>query len=217
MSGIAERPADGCFVERTREPDRGISWLKLREWTGIARFLGAGVSLTYIAWILWETRTSLRDAKHESVRSDRWTGEVYALAQGGTALTALFFESDWQLQTRACMIGGVFLFGCGVVLRVLAVRELGEFYSHRVHVTDGHRIVQTGPYKFLRHPAYAGMLLARSGFVSVYFNLVSFALLIGALLPAIVLRIRVEELALAILPEYSGFSRRRARLVPLIW
>jgi hypothetical protein len=60
------------------------------------------------------------------------------------------------------------------MLRATAVLELGLFHSHRV--------VQTGPYKWTRHPAHAGMHLA---LVSVSFNWVSLLLSFVAPLPAL--------------------------------
>jgi protein-S-isoprenylcysteine O-methyltransferase Ste14 len=194
-----------------------LSWFKLCSWHGSALIVGTSVSFAYLAWIFWEARVSLRDSTYASVRSDCWTAEAYALSQGGTALTALFFVSHWPIRPGVCIVGGALAFGCGVVLRMSAVRELGTLYSHRVHVTDAHRIVQTGPYKWLRHPAYSGMLMAHVGFVALFFNWLSVALLFCALLPAIVIRIHVEERALAHVPGYAEFCRRRARLVPLIW
>ncbi len=194
-----------------------LSWRKLRTWYVPELVVGLSVTLLYLTWILWEARVSLRDAKADSIQTDRWTAEAYAVAQGTTALSALWFESHWPTLPLAFVLGGALTFGGGVVLRHCAVRTLGAFYSHRVRVTDGHRIVQTGPYARLRHPAYAGMLLAHLGFVFCFFNWISILMLFAGLLPAIVIRIRVEESALANTPGYPEFCRSRARLVPAIW
>lgn len=194
-----------------------LAWHKLEHWSGFALFFGASVAIAYVAWGVWEAQVSIRDSRDRSLRSDRWTLEAYALSQGSTALTALALNSRWPFLPNLCVIGGAILFGFGAILRVLAVRALGEFYSHRVRVTSEHRIVQTGPYKWLRHPAYSGMLMAHLGLVLVFFNWVSFTILLGALLPALVVRILVEERTLGALPEYTEFCYRRARLIPLVW
>jgi protein-S-isoprenylcysteine O-methyltransferase Ste14 len=194
-----------------------LAWHKLNHWSGVSLFFGAGVAIAYVAWGVWESQVSIRDSRDKSLRSDRWTLEAYALSQGSTALTALAFNSSWPFLPDLCAIGGASLFGVGVILRISAVRELGEFYSHRVRLTREHRVVQTGPYKWLRHPAYSGMLIAHLGLALVFFNWVSFTLLLGALLPAIVVRILVEERTLVALPEYAAFCQRRARLIPLVW
>jgi protein-S-isoprenylcysteine O-methyltransferase Ste14 len=190
---------------------------KLTDWHGRRLILGVGVCTVYVVWGLWETRTSLRDSRAESVRSDRWTFEAYALAQGTTALSALAVKSCWPCQPIMFFAGGTILFCCGVVLRVAAVRELGQYYSHRVQVTNEHRVIQTGPYRCIRHPAYTGMLLAHLGLSLVFFNWVSLGLLFGALMPALLVRIVQEERTLSSLPSYVEFCRSRARIVPYVW
>jgi protein-S-isoprenylcysteine O-methyltransferase Ste14 len=112
---------------------------------------------------------------------------------------------------------GLAVFVVAVALRLLAIRELGRFYSHRVRVEGDHRVVDAGPYRFLRHPAYTGMLLAHAGFVLVFFHPVAAAALLLVFVPAVVARIRVEEAALANLDGWTAYSRTRARLLPGVW
>ena len=181
-----------------------LAWHKLSAWHGRRLALGVGVCTIYVAWGLWEMRTSLRDSRAQSVRSDRWTFEAYALAQGTTALSALALKSCWPFQPIMFMIGGTTLLCCGAVLRVAAVRELGQYYSHRVQVTNEHQVIRTGPYKCIRHPAYSGMLLAHLGLILAFFNWVSLGLLFGALVPALLARIVQEERTLSSLPSASS-------------
>jgi protein-S-isoprenylcysteine O-methyltransferase Ste14 len=61
------------------------------------------------------------------------------------------------------------------------------------------------------------MLLAHLGLVLVFFNWLGLVLLFAALLPALVIRILVEERALASLPGYAEFCASRARILPHIW
>ena len=173
-----------------------------------------GVAATYVSWIVWELRVSVRDAS-SAVHADRWTAEAYAIAQGATAIAAVAFL---RVPPRTSVLAiGASAFVAGGALRIVAVHTLGAFYSHRVRLTDDHAVVSTGPYRWLRHPAYAGMLLAHAGLVTVFFNGVAAALLVAALLPAIVVRIGVEERALRSLPGYDTFCDGRARIVPGVW
>lgn len=121
------------------------------------------------------------------------------------------------MEATVCLIAGASLFWGGLILRISAVLELGQFYSHRVQVTGKQRVVQTGPYRWIRHPAYSGMLLLHLGLVTVFFNWLSFSLLLAALLPALVNRILVEERTLLSLPGYVEFCAGRARILPHIW
>ena len=73
------------------------------------------------------------------------------------------------------MLAGVFL--TGVTLRAWAIHELGIQYSHRVvRISEG-GLISSGPYRVLRHPAYAGMLLANIGFVGYFASPASIAAL----------------------------------------
>jgi protein-S-isoprenylcysteine O-methyltransferase Ste14 len=58
---------------------------------------------------------------------------------------------------------GIALTSLGVVVAIWARRTLGEYWSARVTLKEGHQIIRTGPYRFVRHPIYTGMLLAVIG------------------------------------------------------
>jgi protein-S-isoprenylcysteine O-methyltransferase Ste14 len=51
---------------------------------------------------------------------------------------------------------GVSVFILGIVLRIWALRELGEFYDTDVAVKSQHKVVRSGPYRLLRHPLHLG-------------------------------------------------------------
>jgi protein-S-isoprenylcysteine O-methyltransferase Ste14 len=61
------------------------------------------------------------------------------------------------------------------------------------------------------------MLTAHLGVVIFFFNPYTLATLLLVLLPAMILRIRVEETALFELPGYPAYARDRSRLLPLLW
>jgi protein-S-isoprenylcysteine O-methyltransferase Ste14 len=48
------------------------------------------------------------------------------------------------------------IFGAGVALRVLALRALGPFYAGGTVIYEGHQVVDTGPYRYIRHPLHLG-------------------------------------------------------------
>jgi protein-S-isoprenylcysteine O-methyltransferase Ste14 len=51
----------------------------------------------------------------------------------------------------------------GIGLRWYSIRSLGRFFTMNVAVQAGHRVVRTGPYRWVRHPSYTGLLLACAG------------------------------------------------------
>lgn len=174
------------------------------------------VVILYILWILLEIRISMRDAKEEKKSSDFGTRELYALGQALTILSALWFNTIW-LKPGIYHGIGITIFIAGVGLRWWAIRSLDIYYSHMVRMTVDHKIIDTGPYRFIRHPAYAGMLAAHVGIICYFFNYASLAVLLLLFLPAIILRIYIEEKALFTIVGYDEFARVRKRLIPLIW
>lgn len=174
------------------------------------------VVILYILWILLEIRISMRDAKEKKKSSDFVTRELYALGQAMTILSALWYNTIW-LKPGIYHGIGITIFIAGVGLRWWAIRSLDIYYSHMVRMTDDHKIIDTGPYRFIRHPAYAGMLAAHVGIICYFFNYASLAVLLLLFLPAIILRIHIEEKTLFTIEGYEEFARVRKRLVPLIW
>lgn len=73
------------------------------------------------------------------------------------------------------MLSPSFAFGwaltmVGAVLRVACYRELGQLFTFEVSIRKDHRLVSTGPYAFVRHPSYTGLLMIMWGEVVVPFS-----------------------------------------------
>lgn len=177
--------------------------------------LGAMVGL-YLIWLLVEAATARKELDLQRTSIDRGTMEFYAAGRALTVLAGLAVPVRWQDPGPWYWLG-VGLFLAGVVFRITAIRTLGRFYSHRVRLQDSHQIVSSGPYRFLRHPAYTGMIVAHAGFVVCFLNPLSLAMLFLVLIPAVILRIRVEEKALFSLDGYALYAQSRRRLIPLVW
>lgn len=171
----------------------------------------------YILWMLIELRVSKKDVNTEGKKtSDYATCQLYGFGQALTILTALWLPSVWRVPNVAHFVGiSIFLFG--VCYRLWAIRTLGQFYSHRVRTVTQHQIVVAGPYRLTRHPAYAGMIIANAG-ISMYFcNWVTICAFLFILVPAILLRIAIEEKTLFGIEGYSEFAKKRKRLFPAVW
>ena len=98
--------------------------------------------------------------------------------------------------------------------------SVNRFFSATVRIqTDrGHRVVESGPYRWMRHPGYAGGLLADLAAPLLFQS--AWALIPGVLAAAlIVLRTSLEDRTLrAELPGYAEYTQRtRYRLLPGVW
>jgi protein-S-isoprenylcysteine O-methyltransferase Ste14 len=89
-------------------------------------------------------------------------------------------------------------------------------FTRFVQILPGHRLVMTGPYRFVRHPSYSGLLLFYGGMGLALGSWLSLAALVGLPALGIAYRIRVEERALlaAFGEEYRAYMLRVRGLVP---
>jgi protein-S-isoprenylcysteine O-methyltransferase Ste14 len=106
----------------------------------------------------------------------------------------------------------------GLALRVWSMRTLGAAYSRTLRTDDAPEVVDAGPYRFIRHPGYAGSLLTWTGFALTSRSLPVIGMVMGLLGRAYRQRIEAEEAMLRRdLPGYAVYSSRTKRLVPSIW
>ena len=112
---------------------------------------------------------------------------------------------------------GMALTLAGLLFAVWARIHLGKNWSGIVTIKHDHKLIRTGPYRFVRHPIYTGFLAATLGSAIVAARadaMVGFALIVAACL----LKIRREEAVLAreFGDEYRIFQNEVAALVPFI-
>lgn len=178
-----------------------------------------GMAGIYLGWLLAEAGITMREPKKEEATDDRSSLGPYATARCVTVLGAvLSAPMEGTVSVRWVLLAaGVTIMILGVGLRLAAIRSLAANYSHSVRIPpDG--IIRSGLYRYLRHPAYAGMILGNLGFVVALASPIGMAVLLGLLVPAVTYRILVEEsLLLSALPEYREFAKARKRLIPFLW
>ncbi|MGH2480827.1 MAG: methyltransferase family protein, partial [Ktedonobacteraceae bacterium] len=82
-----------------------------------------------------------------------------------------------------------------------------------------HPIVSTGPYRFLRHPSYTGVLLLVGGIGITLGNWLSLLIILAGVLIGLLYRISVEEKALRTFlgQPYEEYMRRTKRLIPFLF
>ncbi len=116
----------------------------------------------------------------------------------------------WQITGHAAVALGTWL--------VFIVLRANSYASSVIEVESQQGVVSTGPYRWVRHPMYSGMLLATLG-AGVALGSYLAQLFFLPLCALFVVRLRAEELLLAgELPGYESYMRdTRHRLVPGLW
>lgn len=114
---------------------------------------------------------------------------------------------------------GIALMLTGFAFRHYAIHALGRFFTHTVATRPDQFVVDTGPYRLIRHPSYSGSLLMFLGLGLAMTNWVSIlALLLGAGI-GFAWRVRVEEQALCadLGQPYRDYMQRTQRFIPYVW
>jgi protein-S-isoprenylcysteine O-methyltransferase Ste14 len=179
-------------------------------------FIAAAWIVWLLTWILaagWSART----ASHHDLGAES-PSRVLTLAAVVMILASYWPLPEAVLWTGSREIGwamtGLVLLGLGFTWA--ARLHLGPLWSSTSAPTEDHRIVETGPYGVVRHPVYAGLLLAAGATAVEGGRLEAIA---GALvlIAAISLRAKLEERFLRrdLGDEaYANYRRRVPMLIP---
>jgi protein-S-isoprenylcysteine O-methyltransferase Ste14 len=156
-------------------------------------------------------------------RSEPWSQVIVAVTfvgglLGGLAAASLAPGDLGQLRWPMFVLGLVFM-AVGIFLRQWSIFTLGRFFTAEVRVQERQHVIDKGPYRWVRHPSYSGLIIFFVGFGLALTNAIS--LLVLAVLPTVglVLRIHFEERALMVgLGEsYRKYAATRKRLLPGVW
>jgi protein-S-isoprenylcysteine O-methyltransferase Ste14 len=179
--------------------------------------------LTLAAWALVEVGVRVSEGVQGKGRTgrDRGTRVLIAVTLGAAILAAFAARSvASELRMPAPLRNaGVVVMWSGLILRVWAIASLGGGFRTTVEVEPAQPVVSSGPYRWIRHPSYTGLLLIVAGLGAALGNWLSLAACVVLPLPAIVWRIHVEEAELnrVLGQSYRTYQADRARLIPRLW
>ena len=114
---------------------------------------------------------------------------------------------------------GLAMFLAGFGMRRWSEMTLGRYFTFTVMTSADQPVVTSGPYRFVRHPGYTGVLLIVIGAGLVNSNWIGLGGWTLLILLPLLYRIRVEENALLIAlgDRYGAYAAHHKRLVPLVW
>lgn len=173
----------------------------------------------------WWTAEFIRSSRQDKTLStdrDRGSSKFWDVAHlVGVIGVIIGFTEVGHLQHGEQLIAmsGFGLMVAGIFVRWQAIHTLGRYFTGKVRIFGNHQLIRTGLYQHVRHPAYAGSLVAYLGFGLAFSNWVSLLLIFCPVLLAAVYRMRIEEQVLtkAFGQEYLDYMYKTKRLFPWIY
>ncbi len=180
------------------------------------------------AWIVW-LAIWLALARHvkQVARRETMAQRAAHIIPMGMAGALLFYASpsahtwlEHPLWPRAAWMApvGLAVVLAGLGFAIWARLVLAGNWSGTVTLKQGHELVQTGPYRFARHPIYTGLLTAMLGTAMAIDEVRGpLALLLTA--AAFIRKMQTEEAFMldAFGGRYAAYRARVAALIPGVW
>jgi protein-S-isoprenylcysteine O-methyltransferase len=180
--------------------------------------------VTYFVWFASELIGAilvprLRARGATRVRRDRgstalifltvWISLGIALAFGYGGVGRL---PDWVFYP------GIFLMLVGIGVRQWAIAVLGRFFSLDVRVVEDHKVVDKGPYRWVRHPSYTGVLITFIGLSLAVQSIGALLVLLAVFTISFGYRMRVEERTLLaeLGDNYANYMKHTKRIIPYL-
>jgi protein-S-isoprenylcysteine O-methyltransferase Ste14 len=105
----------------------------------------------------------------------------------------------------------------GLILVIQSRRALGRNWSSEVVIQEKHELIENGPYAYIRHPMYTGLLLMLMG-AALYYGRKIWIIIFVCCFFGLYFKSQMEERLLAkTFPAYSAYKLRTKALIPLIW
>lgn len=178
----------------------------------------AELALCWIAWTLAFVKPRKEAVGQKEVASAPASKWGILLVMLSFALTCAWvrpsgFEKSWPSLIASMILGPP-----SVALAWAATRHLGKQWRYKAALSEGHELIQTGPYRWLRHPIYAsmlGMLLATSAAWTWW---PMFLAALAAFLTGTEIRIRAEDRLLAehFRNSFNAYRSRVRAYIPLV-
>jgi protein-S-isoprenylcysteine O-methyltransferase Ste14 len=180
--------------------------------------------LILLLWFAWGAYWMASAVSNKSTRRRESPASrllhIVPLTLGGMLLAWYDMPGAWLAQrlwgrSLTAWWVGFALLGAGLAFSVWARVHLGRNWSGSVTVKEGHELIRSGPYAYVRHPIYTGLLAAVLG-TAIASGSVRAALGFLIIAAALLRKLRVEEgfMRETFPGEYERYSAALPALVP---
>ncbi len=114
--------------------------------------------------LITQPEFSLREARRDAAAD----GYSVLAIMAGASISQVAPVIEWAYRANHeasvawIVVGAAMLIG-GTAFRIWAIRTLGGYFTATVSIQDGHELIATGPYRYMRHPSYLGAYIAMIG------------------------------------------------------
>ena len=171
------------------------------------------------AWLILTLATVFRPRPPQAREIRRGGGWSWGLVLEALSIAPLWAVPRPEPPGLILSIVAVVLAAASVAVMLVCQRALGRQFAYQARLVEGHRLITTGPYRYVRNPIYTalfGLALATGLVVTRWPVIPLFAVLYAA---GTVIRMRSEERLLRAQfgPEFEDYVRRVPALIPLPW
>ena len=180
--------------------------------------------IVYSLWLLSEVvgagviprlRRRGTQIKREDYSSSWW---ILVNISVSVYITFFFASSGIARWPSWVFYPGILLMVVGILLRQWSVVVLGRFFTWMVAVEEGQKVVDSGPYRLVRHPSYTGVLLILMGLGLALqsWGAILLLLLIFGLAHGHRIYVEEEVMISELGDDYIKYSKRTKRLIPFV-
>jgi protein-S-isoprenylcysteine O-methyltransferase Ste14 len=177
-------------------------------------------------WAFLPERKVVQSGLEGAKRADSKDSSSTKVILGGTATATILayaaafletwsFPKNWQVPL---FVAGMLMILLGSLLRRYCWRTLGEYFTGDVTAKADQPVINSGPYRLVRHPSYTAGMMMFIGVGLALGNWLSLALLTIATVATYSYRVAIEERALldTIGEPYRSYMKERKRFIPYI-
>jgi protein-S-isoprenylcysteine O-methyltransferase Ste14 len=180
--------------------------------------------ITWVCWFLSEVllHKLFRSKTNKSKKLDGnslifiWITIIISISLG---VLGLIYLPTPIFKSNVISYLGLMVIIIGMIIRFIAIRTLGKFFTVDLGTDKGHSLINKGLYNYIRHPSYSGSLLSFLGLGLSLNNWISLLVIFVPILFAFIYRINIEETLLLAQfgSDYQDYKNHTKRLIPLIY